>query len=73
MSSKPLTYEDKVFSSPTNAEQAQSVFSSGYIDEIDNDVSPESISALARKESHRASERVRKAFFCIINRKEGSD
>ena len=70
MSSKPLKYEDSVFTSPTNIEQAQSVFSSGYIDEADNDTSPESISALARKESHRASERVVKPVFYLYIEKK---
>lgn len=56
MSSSPQKVEDTLFQSPINSEQAQNVYSSSNID--DTEISPESISVMARKESHRASERV---------------
>lgn len=50
--------EESCYQSPTNAEQAHYVYSSSAIDDVDNDLSPESMSVITRKESHRASERV---------------
>ena len=50
--------EEKSYRSPTNSEQAHSINSLMSFDDIDNDLSPESLSTISRKESHRASERV---------------
>ena len=56
--------DDKYNQSPTNVEQANSIHSSVSFDDVDNDISPESMSTMSRKESHRASERVC-VFFCF--------
>lgn len=54
MSSVDLKSDDKLIQSPTNTVPSRTV----YDGEGDEDMSPESISATSRKESHRASERV---------------
>ena len=58
MSELSIKSEESVYRSPTNIEQAHGLDYSSVVDDIDNDISPESISVISRKESHRASERV---------------
>ncbi|KAK8792301.1 hypothetical protein WA171_002553 [Blastocystis sp. BT1] len=56
MSSVDLKGDDKYIQSPTNTVPSRT----GYDGDGDEDMSPESISATSRKESHRASERKRR-------------
>ena len=50
--------EDGSFRSPASVEAVQIALPRSAVDDLDNDISPESVSAASRKESHRASERV---------------
>ena len=50
--------EDSYYRSPASNEAVQLAIPPSVVDDLENDISPESISAVSRKESHRASERV---------------
>ncbi|KAM7457849.1 hypothetical protein BLSTO_01397 [Blastocystis sp. subtype 1] len=52
--------EDGSFRSPASVEAVQIALPRSAVDDLDNDISPESVSAASRKESHRASERKRR-------------
>ena len=58
MASVSKKSEDGSFRSPASAEAVQMALPRSAVDDLDNDISPESVSAASRKESHRASERV---------------
>ena len=62
MSSNPVKSEDNYSKSPASVEPVQLPMSPAVVVELENDISPESVSAISRKESHRASERVRCVF-----------
>ena len=58
MASVSKRNEDSYSRSPASVEAVQMALPRSAVDDLDNDISPESVSAASRKESHRASERV---------------